>query len=98
MSDIFNREKFIEFYNKRIKLFHIIFTILFILNLSFKGLYSNLVTISFAAILLVNLIYFILQKRLIESILFGGLLAFLLILYIKSIVMTLIFFIEAIIR
>lgn len=98
MSDIFNREKFIEFYNKRIKLFHIIFTILFILNLSFKGLYSNLVTISFAAILLVNLIYFILQKRLIESILFGGLLTFLLILYIKSIVTTLIFFIEAIIR
>lgn len=98
MSDIFNREKFIEFYNKRIKLFHIIFTILFILNLSFKGLYSNLVTISFVAILLVNLIYFILQKRLIESILFGGLLAFLLILYIKSIVTQLIFFIEAIIR
>lgn len=98
MGDIFNREKFIDFYNKSIKLFHIIFTFLFILNLSFRGAYSNLVTISFVAILSVNLIYFVLQKRILESILFGGLLSFLLILYIKSIVTRLILFIEAIIK
>ncbi|WP_353096147.1 hypothetical protein [Tissierella praeacuta] len=97
MGDIFNREKFVDFYHKNIKFFHIACTLLFILNSASKGLYSWLFTISFIAIFLLSFICFVLQKRVIESILFGGLLSFLLVLYIKSIVNRLMFFIEAII-
>ncbi len=82
MNNMLNKDKFINFYNKRIKLFNTIFSIIFILKCSYRGRFAWLFSISVIFLLLLNFIYFNIQKRLLESILFGSLLVGLLIFYI----------------
>jgi len=87
MNNKSNKEKFINFYNKTIKLFHIIFAIMLILNTIYKGTFSWIFRTCFISVISLDIIYFSLKKRLLESILFSIFLIFILISYIAPIIL-----------
>ncbi|SHJ99659.1 hypothetical protein SAMN02745912_01902 [Paramaledivibacter caminithermalis DSM 15212] len=83
MKKMFYKEKFINFRNRTVSLVNIIFAITILISSIYKGISSWFVVYFFLFILLFNLLYFVVKKRIFESTLFGFLI-FLLIYYISK--------------